>query len=103
MSGDHGDRAEGEPSTWLSVTPLQYRRLELWKDGEFHTGAAAPPSRVGAAVGSADRPTPSELDRAAVENCVGGGFFPGIEVSKRLAHGPVYTASDPYRLDHDRA
>lgn len=103
LSGDGGTRKEGEPDKWLTVTPRQYRRLELWADGafmaparEFLDGAGAEPP--------AAPPTPADLDRAALENCVGGGFYPGIEMS-RLVKDPAYyradsfSAGDRYRLD----
>src|SRR5713101_4626221 len=38
LSGDDGDRTEGEPRTWLSVLPSQYRKLKLWRDGKFSPG-----------------------------------------------------------------
>jgi hypothetical protein len=102
LSGDGGYRREGRPSTWLTVTPLQYKRLTLWADGEFVAGAddvGGEPAAGG--VG----PTPAGLDRAALESCVGGGFFPGIEVSSRIREGALYVEDgsprpDPYRLDH---
>jgi hypothetical protein len=95
LSGDGGDRKEGKPKTWLTVTPLQYKRLELWKDGHFtvESAAEAEPSDD-----DQREPTPTELDRAALENCVGGGFFPGIEVSDRIKERHRYTQL--CRLDH---
>jgi hypothetical protein len=112
MSGDLGDRDEGVAGTWLSVTPRQYRRLELWADGDFaptdpgvllastiETGAVD----TGVAEPGAAEPTPADLDRAALENCVGGGFFPGIEVSRMIKDPERYltggSAGDRYRLD----
>jgi L-Lysine epsilon oxidase N-terminal/L-lysine epsilon oxidase C-terminal domain/Iron-containing redox enzyme len=91
LSGDGGSRREGEPTRWLTVTPLQYLRLTLWADGQFDAGQPTP-------AGDPDHPTPTDLDRAALENCVGGGFFPGIEVSRRIKDGSIY--ADRYRLDH---
>ena len=95
FSGDGGDRREGVPETWLSVTPRQYRRLMLWADGEF-----APRAPASAA---SPEPTADDLDRAALENCVGGGFFPGIEVSGRIKDPALYDedASHGFRLNPD--
>jgi hypothetical protein len=76
LSGDDGDRTEGEPRTWLSVLPSQYRKLKLWRDGKFSPGRKPkfPPL---------ERMDPDEqveaLQRAALEPCVGGAFYPGIE------------------------
>jgi hypothetical protein len=91
LSGDGGGRREGDPTRWLTVTPLQYLRLTLWADGRFDTGQPAP-------AGDPDRPTPADLDRAALESCVGGGFFPGIEVSRCIKEKSIY--ADGYRLNH---
>ena len=56
LSGDGGRREEGRVDTWLTVTPRQYRRLELWADGGFApTDPAA--LRVGARTGGG-RPHP---------------------------------------------
>lgn len=103
LSGDGGHRREGNADRWLTVTPRQYRRLELWAEGGF---APTEPAalRVGAAKPEAAEPTPADLDRAALENCVGGGFFPGIEVSRLIKEPKRYltggSAGDSYRLDH---
>lgn len=97
MSGDGGRRRDGDPARWLSVTRLQYRRLEVWAEGRF-----APPGPPVAAPGSAG-PSPSDLDRAALENCSGGAFFPGIEVSGLIRDPERYLRpaepGDRYRLD----
>jgi len=42
---------------------------------------------------------PEELDRAALEACVGLSFFPGIEGSLNLRHKDIY--SEPFRIKHD--
>jgi hypothetical protein len=97
LSGDGGRRTEGETGTWLTVTPLQYRRLELWAEGKF----VRPANR--AAEPEPGETTSTDLDRAALENCVGGGFFPGIEVSKIVKESGRYLTSaspgDWYRLN----
>jgi hypothetical protein len=106
LSGDGGGRREGNPSTWLTVTSLQYMRLKLWARGAFPPEAADAGSEEARPSGACHTGlTPAELDRAALENCVGGGFFPGIEVSSRIRNGSLYvkdgsSAGDRYRLDH---
>jgi L-Lysine epsilon oxidase N-terminal/L-lysine epsilon oxidase C-terminal domain len=63
--------------------------LEQWRDGEFHTGADDPePPALTAA---------EELDRAALEACVGANFFPGIEGGLTLRDKALY--AEPFRLD----
>lgn len=88
LSGDNGTATPGNPGTWFTVTPLQYRRLSQWADGEFTTGTDA---------GEEDLPT--RLDRAALEACVGGPFFPGIEMSKRCREPERYIAPFRFRPD----
>jgi hypothetical protein len=79
LSGDEGDRMEGEPTTWLSILPSQYRKIQRWSRGDSTPGRnetfpaleniADPAKQVFA------------LQRAALEPCVGGAFFPGIEMT----------------------
>lgn len=56
-------------STYATVTPTQYFLLSQWASGRFNTS----------------RPVPlmggPALDRGALDNCVGGAFSPGIEVT----------------------
>jgi hypothetical protein len=106
LSGDGGSREEKNPECWLTVTPRQYRRLELWADGAF----TAPAQEVLAGAGAeppAAPPTPADMDRAALANCVGGGFYPGIEMSRLVKDPGLYRADgssvgDRYRLDHKK-
>ena len=42
--------------------------------------------------------SPHGLDRAPLENCVGGALGPGIEVSWQIRNSKLYT--DPFRLNH---
>jgi hypothetical protein len=89
LSGDTGRGTPGDPATWLTVTPLQYARLQRWADGDFTGGEPADVRPDG-------EPAPDELDRAALEACVGGPFFPGIEMSTRWRDALDETS--PYRL-----
>ncbi len=72
------------------LTRTQYGAMKKWKDGDFiNDWSGAPvPSRL---------LTPGGLDRAALESCVGGAFYPGIEASWMLRD--VYPFSEPFRLD----
>ncbi len=55
------------------LTPVQYQHMSNWVNNVNFTndwaGVPAPQASI----------TPDGLDRAALENCVGGAFFPGIE------------------------
>jgi hypothetical protein len=55
-----------------ALTPIQYAHMQRWQGGAYTAdwvGMPAPEAAV----------TPEGLDRAALEACVGGAFFPGIE------------------------
>lgn len=95
LSGDDGDRTEGEPRTWLTVLPLQYTKFEQWKDGKFTTGQKAvyPPLD---SIADPDRQTEA-LQRAALEPCIGGAFYPGIEASWSVRTKELYAAA--FRID----
>ena len=72
------------------LTKTQYAIIEKRKDGDFVNDwqqPHAPPRTI----------TPAGLDRAALEACVGGAFYPGIEASWLLRD--VYAYSEPFRLD----
>ncbi|MFF5291197.1 LodA/GoxA family CTQ-dependent oxidase [Paractinoplanes globisporus] len=88
LSGDGGSATPGRPRTWFTVTPLQYRRLSQWADGQFTAGTPEEPLTE-----------PAALDRAALEACVGGPFFPGIEMSSRAREPGTYAAAFRFRAD----
>src|SRR5262249_33668078 len=71
------------------LTRIQYANMKQWRDGRFINdwGSTAPELVI----------TPEGLDRAALEVCVGGAFYPGIEASWLLRD--KYTFSEPFRLD----
>ncbi|NIK58881.1 LodA/GoxA family CTQ-dependent oxidase [Kribbella shirazensis] len=55
-----------------ALTPIQYAHMQRWQQGNYTadwTGVPAPQADL----------TPDGMDRAALEACVGGAFFPGIE------------------------
>ncbi|HEV7403677.1 MAG TPA: LodA/GoxA family CTQ-dependent oxidase [Chthoniobacteraceae bacterium] len=96
LSGDEGDTSTGDPSTWLYVLASQYAMLEQWVAGNFQndwTGTVSPPPAF-AAIAVADQP--AALDRAALENCVGGPFFPGIEMTYIARDTQLY--EEPFRF-----
>ncbi len=84
----HAEMGEAENQP---VTKIQYRALEQWKDGDFVSdwnGAPPPASQI----------TPAGLDRAALQSCVGGAFYPGIEAGWLMRD--VYHFQEPFRLSH---
>jgi hypothetical protein len=92
-----GDDNEDEPAkrrarSYFSLTRLQYALLRRWRDGAHDPAWQGVPPLV-------DQPiNPVGLDVAALENCVGGPFFPGIEVSWIVRFPELY--AEPFRFRH---
>lgn len=79
------------------LTPIQYAHMQRWKDNSYTNdwvGVPAPQAAI----------TPDGLDLAALENCVGGAFYPGIEAGGLNASSrPIIAAgnySEAFRLNH---
>ena len=90
------------------LTKEQFAHMQRWKDGNYANDWAGPPAPQA-------NVTPDGLDRAALEACVGGSFYPGIEAgglppsalatypglaadSRPIANAAHYT--EAFRLDH---
>jgi L-Lysine epsilon oxidase N-terminal/L-lysine epsilon oxidase C-terminal domain len=74
-----------------ALTKTQYGNMQKWAAGTFvndWTGGPPPPDT---------QITPDGLDRAALENCVGGAFYPGIETSWLTRD--AYPFVEPFRPD----
>ncbi|MGB5081592.1 MAG: LodA/GoxA family CTQ-dependent oxidase [Burkholderiales bacterium] len=84
---------DDDAGTQYAVTPLQYRAMQAWvgQPGVDWIDDWAGPPAVPADI------TPDGLTLAALEPCVGGAFFPGIEGGWRLRE--VYGYVEPFRLD----
>jgi hypothetical protein len=93
-----------DPTTpGVSLTPVQYRRMERWSEGTFEAdwpGSEPEPIPLDM-VPVAERP--HALDRAALEACVGGGFFPGIEVGRVMTDPATYDRTRPFRVSAELA
>jgi hypothetical protein len=72
------------------LTKVQYGIMKQWKEGQFINDWTGPPA-------ASRRITPAGLDRAALESCIGGPFYPGIEAGWLLRD--TYAYSEPFRLD----
>ncbi|MFM0557910.1 LodA/GoxA family CTQ-dependent oxidase [Paraburkholderia sediminicola] len=100
----------GDPITFQTdrLTSAQFAHMQRWKDNDYANDWAGPPAPQATV-------TPDGLDRAALEACVGGSFFPGIEAgglpqsaaslypglgadSRPIANASHYV--DAFRLDH---
>jgi hypothetical protein len=73
------------PNRFASLTRVQYAVLKRWADGEFVEDWD--PQAFGAIEPTI---TAEGLDRAALENSVGGPFFPGIDCSWMIRNPQLY-------------
>jgi hypothetical protein len=81
---------------FLSLTKVQYALLKAWKEGRFkedweHGDVKYAPIPQPGIV------TPHGMNIAALENCVGGPFFPGIEMSWLIREKDLYASA--FRLN----
>ncbi len=72
------------------VTKTQYSIMQKWKDGKFINDWSGSPA-------VSQMVTPAGLDRAGLDTCVGGPFYPGIEAGWLMRDTHAY--SEPFRLD----
>ncbi|GAC1639063.1 MAG: LodA/GoxA family CTQ-dependent oxidase [Ktedonobacteraceae bacterium] len=86
---DHPDH----PQHFLSLTRTQYATMDHWQRGDFQNDWNPPHPPT---VPPQEQITPEGLDRAALENCAGGGFHPGIEVSWLIRKKEIF--SEPFRI-----
>ncbi|MGM0560717.1 MAG: CTQ-dependent glycine oxidase GoxA [Pseudomonadota bacterium] len=96
MLGD-GINYNGSPLQWFRFPRLQYSCLEHWAAGDFVNDLEDAESD---AIDSLDRvplaQQPATLTEAALENCSGGAFHPGVELTYYLRLAPLYArAQDP--------
>ncbi len=88
----YGDLGEGASA--LTLTETQFFLLSQWKDGKFTRGGGPLPPVPATNV------TASGLDRAALEACVGGAFFPGIECGWIVREAALYVTPFAFRFKH---
>jgi len=100
LSGDNSDCVTGDPTTWTAFLESQYDKLAKWAAGDFDAdwpGEAPRPVPLGAIPAGEQ---PGALDRAALEACIGGAFYPGIEMTYIATEGATWV--EPYRIDPAR-
>ncbi|AKT38109.1 LodA/GoxA family CTQ-dependent oxidase [Chondromyces crocatus] len=80
--GDGYGEFRGTDIADLGLTTTQYEWLDRWAKGDFVTGDG--PSKITSLddIDLADRP--AAIDRAHLEDCLGGPFHPGIELTWTL-------------------
>lgn len=87
----YGDKySSSQQSDRLRLTTPQYNILKKWVNGDFDIDTpenSLPPNEI----------TASGLDKAMLEHCVGGAFYPGIETSWFIRD--KFEFIEPFRLD----
>jgi hypothetical protein len=95
--GDGADLPATNPRQWMAVLQMQYEWLAQWAAGDF--AADWPAERLSFPERLEDLPVaeqPAALDRAALDECLGGPFHPGCEMTWPMRQASLYEA--PFRL-----
>jgi hypothetical protein len=88
LAGDNALNLDTLTSKYLRLTDTQYFFLQQWAEGWFRDDALpANPAEA--------------LTRAVLENCVGGAFSPGIEMTWIARNPAIYQPKDPVRVNAD--
>ena len=100
LSGDNGDFDEGDPSTWLSVSTGSYELLKKWRDGDFIVEENRPIYNNNKIEDVPLAERAKAITKAALEWCVGGPFYPGIEMTYTSRFPESYSA--PFTIDRSK-
>lgn len=88
LAGDNPINSDNDPRKYLTLTETQYFLLQQCDQGNIN-GVTQDTSGPG-----------EKLDRAVLENCVGGPFCPGIEMTWISRDVRIY--SGPFRINHKK-
>jgi hypothetical protein len=98
-NGGDMPQLQGVSGSLGNLTPTQYAVLQAWKDGNFVNDWAGVPAPAGVV-------TPDGMDQAALDNCVGAAFYPGIEAGGHPEADAKFRDKtnfvEPFRLDQTR-
>lgn len=86
LAGDDATGGSQKSSKFLTLTQTQYFLLQQWATGNF-TNAGSNRQALNPV---------DELTRASLENCVGGAFSPGIEMTWISRNVQLY--AEPFRI-----
>ncbi|MFZ1005274.1 MAG: LodA/GoxA family CTQ-dependent oxidase [Candidatus Sulfotelmatobacter sp.] len=115
MSGDGGeasviqDSSPTSPSgqfygsyyvTWLTLTKTQYKNFQLWADDKFNDDWPGSEPKVIPIWEYPIAEQPAMIDKGALDPCIGGAFYPGIEITYIATYPETW--SDLCRLDQKR-
>jgi hypothetical protein len=87
LAGDNCLKPGALTSTYLRLTDTQYFFLQQWAEGNFVNDDPAPSA-------------PEDITRCVLENCVGGAFSPGIEMTWISRNPAIYSPTDPFRINN---
>lgn len=99
LGGNQGDMPPlpgGDTS--VTLTEVQYKLMQKWASGEFEADWAGHPPKPSALDDVSIQDQPAALDRAALESCAGGGFYPGIEAGQLMRELSTYDQNQPLRI-----
>jgi len=82
-----------DPRNFMALLPFQYHYLKMWADGDFTLGTR--PGEMELEELSAGLQT-LHLDRAALDETIGGPFHPGCEFTWPMRNTMMYDA--PFRI-----
>ncbi|MFB8795800.1 MAG: LodA/GoxA family CTQ-dependent oxidase [Microcoleus sp.] len=90
LAGDDATGASQKSAKFLTLTQTQYFLLEQWAKGKFTNNE----------INSQEEDPGEHLTRATLENCVGGAFSPGIEMTWISRNPKIY--SELFRIKHKK-
>jgi hypothetical protein len=96
LHDDKGSFHKYSESRVFALLPFQYKMLRHWCEGDFLARGSplADPPRFESLTDA--------IDRVAMEACVGGPFYPGIETWEIIREESLWAGSetDPFRLNY---
>jgi len=85
--------SDTDPRNFMAVLPFQYNYLQQWADGNFSIGNK-PGTRAWDELDPAEQA--AQMDRAAMDETIGGPFHPGCEFTWPMRQPMMYSA--PFRI-----
>jgi hypothetical protein len=95
-----GRTTAGDPSTFASVTELQYDRLVKWSKGHFSKSSEPPPPPTRIEMLPL-KDQPGALTKASLEVTIGAPLYPGIEMSWNAEMRDTYQLDVPFTIRDD--
>jgi hypothetical protein len=83
-----------DPRQWQAILPTQYHWLAQWVDGDFLADGAPEPPPAWASLSAAEQV--AGIDRAVLDEVLGGPFHPGAEFTWPMRNAIVYAS--PFRI-----